>query len=161
MDKYKIIRDTREKKGYYFNSYQACAGMVDRKLDTGDYSIEGLEDKICIERKASISELALNLGQGKKAFMNEIGRMKDHDHKFLVLEFELEDLLKFPDDTNIPQSKRKTVKISGKYILKCLMEFQIHDGVNVMFCGNKQNAFFMVSSLLKRLNEMYTVGRTR
>ena len=60
-----IIKDTREKQGYTFQpsktQYHVCKGMVSRKLDTGDYSLEGLEDKICIERKASVVELANNV----------------------------------------------------------------------------------------------------
>ena len=83
MAKYKkapsftVIRDTREQEGYYFSEYDTCAGMIDQKLDTGDYSIVGMEEKICIERKGSVEELAINLGQKKHAFLNEIERMTD------------------------------------------------------------------------------------
>ena len=59
---YKVIKDTREQDGYTFESftgrYTSCKGMVVKKLDTGDYSLEGLEDKLCIERKGRVSELA-------------------------------------------------------------------------------------------------------
>lgn len=158
---YIVIKDTREQEGYFFNEFNTCKGMVERKLDTGDYSIEGLEDKICIERKGCIEELAVNLGQKKHAFLDEIQRMKSFDHKFIILEFSLEDLLKFPDDTRIPDKNKSSMKITGKYILKCLMEFQIYDEIQVVFCGNKRNAFLLVSSLLKRLNEKYTTGRLK
>ena len=70
-----VIKDTREQEGYYFSKYNTCAGMIERKLDTGDYSIEGMEEFICIERKGCVEELAVNLGQKKYAFMNEISRM--------------------------------------------------------------------------------------
>lgn len=158
---YVVIKDTREQEGYFFNEFNTCKGMVERKLDTGDYSIEGLEDKICIERKGCIEELAVNLGQKKHAFLDEIERMKTFDHKFLILEFALEDLLKFPDESRIPDKNKSSLKITGKYILKCLMEFQIYDGIQVVFCGNKHNAFLLVSSLLKRLNEKYTTGKLK
>ena len=158
---YTVVKDTREQEGYFFNEFNTCKGMVEQKLDTGDYSIAGLEDKICIERKGCIEELAVNLGQKKYAFLDEIERMKTFDHKFIILEFSLEDLLKFPDDTRIPEKNKSSIKITGKYILKCLMEFQIYDGIQVVFCGNKHNAFLLVSSLLKRLNEKYTTGRLK
>ena len=157
--KYTVIRDTRERQGYFFNEFQACEGMIDRKLDTGDYSIDGLEDKICIERKASPTELALNLGSNKATFLREIERMKDFDHRFLVLEFTPEDLNGFPHNSKIPEAKKRSIKVSGKYITKCLMEFMIYDDIQVLFCGDKHNAFLMVSSLLKRLNEKYSIGR--
>ena len=158
---YLVVKDTREQEGYFFNEFNTCQGMVERKLDTGDYTIDGLENKICIERKGCIEELAVNLGQKKHAFLDEINRMKTYDHKFLILEFALDDLLKFPDESRIPDKNKVSLKITGKYILKCLMEFQIYDGIQVVFCGNKHNAFLLVSSLLKRLNEKYTTGKLK
>ena len=89
-----VIRDTREQEGYYFSEFNTCAGMIDQKLDTGDYSIQGMEDKICIERKGCVEELAQNLGSKKHAFINEINRMEDFPHKYIVLEFSLEEVLK-------------------------------------------------------------------
>ena len=156
-----VIKDTREQSGYYFSKYGTCAGMVEQKLDTGDYAIQGMEDKCCIERKGSVEELAINLGQKKHAFLNEIDRMKPFPHKFLVLEFTLEDLVNFPDNTRIPEKQKSSIKITGKYMLKCLMEFLLHDDVHILFCGNKHNAFLTVSSILKRVNEMYTIGRKK
>lgn len=156
---YKVIKDTREKDGYFFGKFNRCSGMVERKLDTGDYTIDGLEDKICVERKGSVEEVAINLGKGKHAFLNEIERMKPFDHKYIVLEFTLEDLLKFPDETRIPKENLKKVKVTGKYILRCLMEFDVFDDVNVVFAGSKYNAFCYISSLFKRLNEKYSIGR--
>ena len=96
--------------------------MVERKLDTGDYSIEGMENLICIERKGCVEELAINLGQKKHTFLKEIERMKDFPHKFIILEFNLCDLIDFPENSRIPEKSKSSVKITGKYMLKCLME---------------------------------------
>jgi ERCC4-type nuclease len=153
-----VIKDTREQDGYFFKEYNTCAGMIETKLDTGDYSIQGLEDKICIERKGCVEELAGNLGVKKHAFMNEIDRMTKFPHKFIVLEFSLEDLLKFPKDSRIPSENKNNIKITGKYMLKCLFEFQIQHNIHVLFCGSKYDAFLAVSSILKRINEMYNTG---
>ena len=75
---FKIIKDTREQEGYTFepssSRYHKCEGMVVRKLDTGDYSLEGLEDKVCIERKASVVEFANNIGHDAVRFAKEIER---------------------------------------------------------------------------------------
>lgn len=156
---YYVIKDTREQSGYYFSPHDACLGMIEDKLDTGDYSILGLEDKICIERKASPEELALNLGKDKIRFMKEIERMMSFDHRFLILEFTLEDLIKFPDLTRIPKEKRPSVKITGKYMSKMLMEFQLYNNIHVLFCGSMGNGFQVTSSIFKRINEKYTIGR--
>ena len=156
-----VIKDTREQDGYYFSKYNTCAGMIESKLDTGDYAIQGMEDKVCIERKGCIEELAINLGQKKHAFLNEIERMKEFPHKFLILEFTLSDLVDFPENTRIPEKNKASIKITGKYMLKCLMEFQLYNDIHVIFCENKHNAFLTVSSIFKRVNEMYTIGRKK
>ena len=155
---FKVIKDTREQEGYYFSEYGTCSGMVERKLDTGDYSIEGLEDLICIERKGCAEELAQNLGQKKHAFLNEIERMKEIPHRFIVLEFSLEDLVEFPENSRIPESQKKKLRISGKYMLKCLMEFQIWYDTKILFCGDKNNAFLVTNSIFKRLSELFQKG---
>ena len=155
--KFTVIKDTREQEGYFFKEYDKCAGMVERKLDTGDYSIEGMEDKICIERKGCVEELAQNLGKKKHAFINEIERMKSFPHKFIVLEFSLEDLVDFPENSRIPEAQKKTLRITGKYMLKCLMEFQLKDNIHVVFCGSKYNSLLTLSIIFKRVNEMYNL----
>ena len=156
---YTVIRDTREQEGYHFGEFGACAGMIDQKLDTGDYSIIGLEDKICIERKGCVEELAQNLGSKKSTFLREIDRMDAFPHKYMILEFSLDDLLKFPKDTRIPIKNKSSVKITGRYMLKCLIEFQLYNDVHILFCNDKRNAFLAVSSIFKRINEKYTSGR--
>jgi len=59
----------------------------------------------------------------------------------------------------LPNFKRfqvvKQTKITGRYLLKALMEISIHYDVNVMFCDNKYNAFMMCNSIFKRLNESF------
>jgi ERCC4-type nuclease len=158
-----VIKDTREQDGYTFvkykTRYHSCDGMVTKKLDTGDYSLVGLEDKICIERKASTAELATNLGQDKYRFMAEIERMKTFPHKYIVLEFSMEDLMIFPEESGIPEEKWGSIKITNKYMMKMLMEFGLYDNIHVLFCGSRKNAKLTTTSILKRINEMYTVGR--
>ena len=152
---YYVIQDTREKQGYFFGTFGSCKGMKRQKLDTGDYTVEGLEDKLCIERKASVEELSNNLGKLKATFLKEIARMDQFEHKFLVLEFSLEELLEFPKNANMSPTQRAKVRVNGKYLLRTLMEFQVNNDIHVVFCGDKHNAFLFVSSLLKRMSEKY------
>ena len=153
---YTVVRDTREQKGYFFKKFNTCNGTVQRKLDTGDYSILGMEEKVCIERKASVVELANNVGFDKRRFTNEIERMKDFPHRFLILEFSLTDLMNFPEGSDIPEKEISKLKISNKYMLRFLMELQINDDINVIFCDSKKNAKWTVLSILKRINEKYS-----
>jgi hypothetical protein len=151
---YTVIKDTREKDGWFFKPYDKCQGMEVMGLKTGDYTLKGYEDVICIERKASAAEIAANLGKKKRPFQAEMERMTEFQHSFLILEFSMDDLLKFPEGSGIPKWQQKNVRVSGKYLLKCLLEFQLWYDTKVLFCGSKYNAFLVTNSLFKRLNEM-------
>tara|TARA_R110000744_G_scaffold298952_1_gene408468 strand:- start:372 stop:866 length:495 start_codon:yes stop_codon:yes gene_type:complete len=154
-----IIKDTREQEGYTFepssSRYHTCKGMVSRKLDTGDYSIEGLEDKLCIERKASVVEFANNVGHDRVRFLKEIERMKDFPYKFMIFEFSLSDLMNFPKGSSIPESDWGKLKVTNKFMLKMIMEFQLYNEIHVLFCDSKKNAKWAVLSIIKRVNELF------
>jgi hypothetical protein len=186
MKNYTVIKDTREKDGWIFSPYDMCDGMEVNTLHTGDYTLRGFEDVVCVERKASVSEIAINLGKKKKAFYNEMERMRDFNFRYLLLEFSALDVIDYPlsllneedrelyelyksgevDDAGeaieLPDFKRfkivEQTKISGKYLIKSLMELSIKYDINVMFCGNKNGAFLICNSLFKRLNELFHVG---
>ena len=155
-----IIKDSREQEGYTFEAsnsrYHTCKGMVVRKLDTGDYSLEGLEDKICIERKASVVEFANNIGHDTVRFTKEIERMKPFPYKFLILEFSLSDLMEFPERSGIPEEDWGKLKVTNKFMLRRIMEYQMHHDIHVIFCDSKKNAKWTVLSILKRINEIYS-----
>ena len=152
---YTVIQDTREKEGWYFSEYDKCSGMESGTLKTGDYTLKGFEEMVCIERKASTSEIAQNLGKKKDPFQAEMDRMKEYPFAFLICEFSMDDLLRFPDGSNVPKSARSQVRITGKYLLKCLVEFQLWYNVKILLCGSKKNAFLVTNSIFKRLNEMF------
>ncbi len=158
MSKYTVIKDTREQDGWFFAPYDKCEGMEIGTMHTGDYTLKGYEDVVCVERKASVSEIAMNLGRKKKPFQEEIERMKDFHFSFLILEFSMDDVLKYPEGSKVPKAARSKVKVTGKYLLKCLMEFEIWYNTKIIFCGNKQNAFLVTNSIFKRLTELFDRG---
>ena len=155
IQNYKVIKDTREQDGWFFSEYDKCQGTELGTLHTGDYTLKGFEEVVCIERKASTSEIAMNLGRKKKPFQKEMERMKEYPFSFLICEFDMEDILKFPKGSKVPQRARSQVRITGKYLLKSLMEFQIWYDTKILFCGNKENAFLVCNSIFKRLNELF------
>ena len=155
MNNYTVIKDTREQDGWFFSPYDKCEGMSLGTLHTGDYTIKGFDDVVCVERKASVSEIAMNLGRKKKPFQNEMERMKDFQFSFIICEFDMEDILKYPEGSRVPPKARSKVRVTGKYLLKCLMEFQIWYDTKIIFCGNKDNAFLVCNSIFKRLNELF------
>lgn len=148
--KYWVVKDSREKTGYNFTPYLLCQGMKYGQLETGDYTIDGLQDKLCIERKASTIELATNLGKDSDRFYRELKRMKDFESKFLILEFGFEEMMQFPKNVNIPQ-----IRITGRYLHKRIVEIQLDFGIQVIFTGSAYNGFLYTCRILKSVNEKY------
>lgn len=153
MAEYIILRDTREKQGWDFPRDTLCLGVEDTALKTGDYTIKGYEEFICIERKKSVSEIAANIGKYKKRFEAEMRRIEKIEYRYIICEFSLQDIIEYPKLSNIPKNRRDNMVITGKYILKCLIEYQLEYGVQVIFCDNADNAAAFARSLMKRIHE--------
>ena len=64
-----------------------------------------------------------------------------------------------PESVELPRLTKfriaKERKVTGKYLLRALMEYQTWYGINILFCDNKKNAFKVTQSIFKRLNEMF------
>jgi DNA excision repair protein ERCC-4 len=148
-----IIRDTREQTPWEFHYEHTVAEEIGT-LKTGDYTVKGLEDKICIERKGCIEEFANNLGREFTRFSKELIRMDEFPHSFIICEFPIRDLIEYPFHKS-NQQLQKTSKISGKFLLKVIMEIQLRHNVKIMFCGNKYFANKTALSLMKRIHEKY------
>jgi len=113
--KYKVIRDTREQNGWTFMAGKACEGTISGTLKTGDYSIEGYQDILTLERKGSIAELATNLVEDR--FERELERMESFKYAFMILEFSMDDLIKYPKGSGIPSYQMKSVKLNPFFYL--------------------------------------------
>ena len=146
-----VVIDTREKSPWCFSS-AAILGTEYKKLDTGDYTVVGLEDKLCIERKRDISELAGNIHE--KRFHKELERMMDYKYRYLLLESSMTRLIEYPLHEDLPPTVLSRIKVSGKYLLKCVNRMQVKYGVNIIYCGNVFNAQWVATNLMKEVIEI-------
>lgn len=150
---FKIKIDTREKVGMWgWDDYETeiCT------IKTGDYTIESLEDKLVLERKKTVSELAGNVT--KPRFLAEIKRMEEYAHRFLILEFSVDDLMMFPVGSDIPKRKWNDIRIRGPYILSFLTNIQLYSGVNVIFAGDKDNAEMIALNIMQKVYAKYSTN---
>lgn len=148
-DNFTIIVDTREQNAWEFGNHSTSR----TKLDTADYSIEGLEHLLAIERKQSVSEVATNITE--KRFPAFLERMSDIPHKFMLFEFDLEDVYNFPVGSEIPKSKWDKLKVKNNYILKQISLFHIKYGIHTVFCGDADNAEKMAIRIMRTVYEKY------
>jgi len=82
----RIVIDTREQRPYDFNN------SITAKLNSGDYSLEGLEDQIAIERK-SLDDFINTVLNGKERFRNELTRLLSYDFAAVIIEANPEDIM--------------------------------------------------------------------
>lgn len=135
--KFTVVSDTREKNGWTFRKSPNCLGTVVGTLKTGDYTLVGLEDAFVVERKGSISEFVGNLGRKDlPRFERELDRMRAFRRAFVVLEFTMADLLKWPASSGLGFAARRRIRTTGAYILKVLLQVQArHPHVHFVFAG--------------------------
>jgi len=140
-----VIRDTREKKPHIWEPSDTCEGTIIKKIYPGDYTIDGFENTLAIERKASTGELAANISQ--KRFQKEMEFMGTIPHTYLLLEFSMTDVLNFPQNSNIPEKLWPKLRCNGNYILSKLFAYEMYYGIRVLFCDNRENAWHVMNRL--------------
>ena len=89
-----VVVDSREQAPYHFHNFRADAIQKYRPLvvrtvvaglASGDYSIEGFENRVAVERK-SLADLYGTLGGGRERFERELQRLGEMEFAAVVIE---------------------------------------------------------------------------
>lgn len=134
-----IIRDTREKHGWSFEAYSDTY-VIDKKLNAGDYTIEGCESSIIIERKSSVTEIANNLGKDYARFCREFDKLSTRCKKYIVCEFNYNELANFPKGSNIPEALKNKIRVSGNFLKYRVLELEQKYYIKFIFAGSREQA---------------------
>ena len=88
----RILIDSREQVPFTFEHERYAGTSVEAgPLDTGDYSLAGLADRVAVERK-SLPDLVACLSQGRERFERELQRAAALDAFAVVVEASWADL---------------------------------------------------------------------
>jgi DNA excision repair protein ERCC-4 len=133
-----IIVDSREQAPYAFDRFE---GVTVRRaaLETGDYSLPGLEHIVCVERK-SVDDLVQCLGRERSRFERELSRMRSYVLKAVVCECNLEDIAR----------GRYRSAMTPQSALQSVFAFMIRYGVNFVWAGNRRGGEYATHALLHR-----------
>ena len=129
----KIITDSRERTPYIFKN------SITKKLATGDYSIEGLEYQVCVERKTLVDAYG-TIGKGRSRFIKELQRMSEFEYSAIVIESSLSDFLVPP-----PFSR-----MNPKTCIMSLISWSIKYGVHIYFADNREMGMKLTKSILEK-----------
>lgn len=144
-NEFTIIIDTREQKPWNFSNH----ATANHKLDTGDYSIEGLESILAIERKRNISEFANNITENR--FVDVVNRLSKFKYAFILFEFDMKDVINYPIGSNIPKRLWDKIRISPAFIIKHIIDLQVEHNIKIIFCGNSTDAEKIALSLMRKI----------
>ena len=132
----KIKIDTREQWPLDFS---ADVQTVRGTLAVGDYSIEGLEDLIVIERK-SLNDLLGSITSGRERFVKELRQLRAFRFAALVIEARWPDLLTgmWPCPSQVHPNA----------VIGSLMSFAVKYGIQVIMADDHQTAGILTERLL-------------
>lgn len=157
-----VVIDTREQKPFTFK------GIICDKIDgggelivttkrgtlrSGDYSLEGFEDSLAVERK-SLSDLYSTLSQGRARFERELARLASYRFAAVVIEADWSEVCTAP-----PPRTRFTPKAVFRSIIAWTVRFPV---VHWIPAGPRRLAEITTFRLLERFlrEELQRGGRT-
>ncbi|NUP10878.1 MAG: hypothetical protein HOW73_32945 [Polyangiaceae bacterium] len=128
-----IVIDTREQRPWTFADHPT----VHRALPAGDYSVDGLEHRVAIERK-SIADLVSTLTAGRERFERELQKLADYERAIIIVEGDLEDVI----------AGRYRSKVPPQCLVGSFGSFFAQWGIATVFAGSVRNAQILARSFL-------------
>lgn len=114
----RLIVDTREQRPLVFRHLEATIGT----LQSGDYSVAGLEEDFAVERK-SVPDLVGSVTRDRDRFARELHRLRGFRWKYLLIvgtEMELASLAAQGRVKNPLQVKNSVLAFSARYGLSAV-----------------------------------------
>jgi len=148
---WRAVIDTREQKPLKLKAGDIEIPTVRKGLPTGDYSIEGLEHLVAIERK-SLDDLGQCFGRERERFERELQRLKAYQTRALVVECRWCDIVQGNYKSNVHPNSA----------IGSIMGWMA-DGLPIIFAESHPQAATMVSRMLwvvanRRLRELKYLG---
>lgn len=131
-----IVIDTREQLPYTFG----CQTQR-RKLEAGDYSVAGFEDRIAVERK-SLTDFVHTVIHEAPRFRAELGKLSQCALSCVVVEADLDDVLR-----GVRQADLRLVTPAA--VLGAALHIAVHHHVPVYWCGSRQAACAFTEAFLR------------
>ena len=115
-----IVIDTREQLPYDFLNIDPPPATIRKALASGDYSIEGYEDRVAVERKSKVDAYN-SFGRGRRRFERELERLSTFEFAAVVIESEWRDLIRNP-----PARSRLNPKTIFVSVIAWSQRFGVH-----------------------------------
>jgi ERCC4-type nuclease len=153
-----IIIDTREKAPWDFEGDDRFESVLYQKLHAGDYSIQGMEEIIIIERKATADELFTNFTKNKERILAEFERSRGYKFRIMIIEETCEQILN-PQAYYINRKhiNKQSPSMPPAVVATNLTKLMLDYGVYVIFAGDKASS--MARGILLHAFELHRKGK--
>ena len=131
-----IVIDSREQEGYSFS----CQ-TVRKKLDAGDYSVEGHEHEVAVERK-SLADFVHTVIHDFDRFRAELQKLSQMRAACIVVEANLDDVMR-----GLASDKLRYV--TPRAVLGAALHIAIHHRIPIYWCGSRQTACAFTDGFLR------------
>ena len=142
---FQIVIDSREQEPYAFS----CS-TIRRKLEAGDYSVAGLEQRLAVERK-SLSDFVHTVIHDFGRLAIELDKLRAMDAACLVVEADLDAVLRGRHG-NVLRG------VAPASLLGMALSISLRWRIPVYWCGSRQAACAFTDAFL-RMSVRTTVGR--
>lgn len=147
-----ILIDTREKPANRL--FEPCVhgddkvrAYVSEKIDAGDYSIREIPNLVVVEKKKDGKELYGNCVLNKDVFMRSVERMREFQHKYIIIQQSYNEFLDPKNWTHInPFPKRFSAMAA---VESWLISLSQTENIHFIFAGKKNIARLTKRILLK------------
>lgn len=139
MNRVVVIADTRERQPYSFDPERVTT--VRRALRSGDYSLDGFEERVAVERK-TLDDFAQSLIRARERFLAEMRRLESFEAACVVVEGNLRDLLEGKASSHAHPSS----------LLGATLSVVVDHRIPVFFCSDRQAACRFVEGYLLRFH---------
>jgi len=131
-----VVIDTREQRPWQFSEGTA---VVRAALSAGDYSVQGLEERVRIERK-SLDDFVNCCVHQRKRFVRELEKLQAYELRAIIVEASLLDVA--------AQAYRSKAK--PKAIVASSVAFHVDYGIPTLWAGDHRRAGRLAELLLGR-----------
>lgn len=121
-----VVYDTRENLPFPLLGFAALR----KTLKTGDYSIQGLEDRVCVERK-SVADLWGSMTTGRARFERCVKRMAEMDRAAIVIEGSL---------TAAATQPSRVERVTPASVIGGLISWSCQYAIPIWFCDTRDQA---------------------
>jgi len=136
-----IIIDSREQRPFTFQNIKPDPPeTVIQGLSTGDYSVIGLENNVCVERK-SMADLFGSVGKGRARFEREMQRLSAFDYAAIVVESDIQKWFMNPPVRS---------KMNPKSVFRTVIAWSQRYNVHIWPMWDRQAAEKITYLILKR-----------